>query len=95
MSRKLRALLATAAAALAVVLVSGGYVWAASTGGPPVNQTPGPYFQQGTAVNLCVSSSNESVVYVELHSQKLGNCAAGFTQLTIQAEPTVIPSSSS
>jgi hypothetical protein len=95
MTRKLRAWLATVAAALAVVTFSGGYVLAATQGGPPVNQTPGPYFQQGTAVNVCVSTTNASVAYFELHSQKLGNCAAGFTQLTIEAEPTVIPPATS
>lgn len=92
MNRK--SVLATAAIALAVIFGGGGYALAAELGGPPVNQTPGPYFQQGTAVNLCLNDANEGQAYAELHSQKLGNCAAGYTQVTIEAEPTVIPTGS-
>lgn len=92
---RIRALITTAIAAAAVVLGGIGVALAATQGGPPTNSTPGPYFQQGTAVNLCVSSTDESVAYVELRSQKLGNCAAGFTQLTVSADPSANPTSSS
>lgn len=95
MNRRLTTVIATAAAALAIGAAGTGYALAAATqGGPPVNQVPGPYFQQGAAVNLCLSDSNESVAYAERHTVKLGNCGPGYTQLTVEAAPSAIPTGS-
>jgi hypothetical protein len=52
----------------------------------------GPYFEQGTVVNLCFDTTNERSMYVELHSNVIGNCAAGYVQLSVWADPdAVIP----
>lgn len=58
----------------------------------PGRSPGGTFFQQGQIVNLCLSETNESRGYVENNSQVLGNCAAGYTQLSVWADPEgVVP----
>ena len=57
----------------------------------PVRSPGGTYFQQGQVVNLCLSETNESRGYTENGSQVLGNCAAGYTQLSVVADPSGVP----
>jgi hypothetical protein len=76
--------------AVALAVAVGGAAYAAVAGGPPVHSPAGvvgPYYQGGP-VSICVSQTDEGVIYVEEHSQLLGNCAAGYIQLTVTAVPT-------
>jgi hypothetical protein len=72
------------------ILAGGGAAFAAVTSsGPGVNPGTvniGPYYKAGP-VSICVSQANEGVIYVEEHTQVLGNCAAGYVQLTVTASP--------
>lgn len=74
------------AAAVALVLAAGLGFGIASQA-----NASGPYVPQGTVVGLCFSLSNESHVYVEEHSNKTGNCAAGFEQVEVVADPGGYP----
>jgi hypothetical protein len=47
----------------------------------------GPYFPQGTVVNECINLLHENESYFELHSSELGNCAGGYVQLSLSADP--------
>lgn len=83
----------TAAAAAAALAGGGSLALAAVTGGgPPVSSQPGPYVKQGQTVNLCLSQTAENVFYWEAHSQVLGNCQAGYEQVTVVAQPSALPS---
>jgi hypothetical protein len=75
---RIRARLAVLAVALAAIGGAGGaFAYAAAAAGPPVTSpSSGP-------VHMCASTTNESVAYTELHSTALGNCAAGYRQLTL------------
>ena len=89
---KLRYAAVALAAALMAVLcaVIPGQANALTLLGPaggPQEAPGGTYFLQGQIVNLCVSRVNESRGYVEENSQALGNCAAGFVQLSVMADP--------
>lgn len=53
----------------------------------PGRSPGGTFFNQGQIVNICLSETNESRGYVENNSQVLGNCAPGFTQLSVWADP--------
>ena len=53
----------------------------------PGRSPGGTYFPQGTIVNLCLPENHESGGYVENNSDVLGNCAAGYTQLSVWADP--------
>jgi hypothetical protein len=55
----------------------------------------GPYFEQGTIVNLCFDTVNERSMYVELHTSTVGNCAAGYVQLSVWADPSGVEPSPS
>lgn len=74
-------------AAVAVMVLGGGIAYAsvaAVSAGPPVTSPPGiagPYYSG--PVHECVSDTNESVAYTELHSTAVGNCAAGYRQLVM------------
>lgn len=74
-----------------------GQANAQTTGFPTVTSVPGPYYNQGQAINLCVNQRTEQV-RVEVHTQQLGNCITGETQLTVTANPSALaipaPSSS-
>lgn len=67
-----------------LIALGGGILGAltASAGGPPVTAPttgPGPFY--AGPVHECVAG--ESTAYFELHSTALGNCARGYTQLTV------------
>jgi hypothetical protein len=86
MIRKFRAIPRWLAAAAALVLAAGLSFGIASHA-----NASGPYAAQGTTLNLCISLSNESHIYAELHSNALGNCAAGYEQITVTADPGRYP----
>lgn len=91
----MRKILYTMLPIIIAAVAAGGTAYAAIQGGPPVVSPPGkvgPYYSQGAAVNLCVNPAADSLAYVEAHSDVLGNCAAGYTQLTVSADPTAVPS---
>jgi ABC-type sugar transport system substrate-binding protein len=98
MNKKLTAGLATGAVALAVAAGGAAYAAASSSaGGPPVVSPPGsvgPYFSQGAAVNQCIADGSGAPGWTELHSDTLGNCPRGYTQLTVSADPSAIPTPS-
>lgn len=60
---------------------------ASNSNQPPTTSVPGPYYDQGDLINLCVNTTTEAV-RVEEHSDVLGNCAAGEVQLTVEAMPS-------
>jgi hypothetical protein len=60
-----------------------------TSGSPPVTSVPGPYYNQGDPVNLCVNQRTEQV-RAEVHTAQLGNCAAGEVQLTVTADPSAL-----
>ena len=84
--RKPAKLIVIAGSTLAL-LAGGGAAYAAVAANPPVTNpgagSQGPYFT-GT-VSICVSQSNEGRAYVEENNAVLGNCAPGYTQLTVTA----------
>lgn len=53
------------------------------------------YVAQGTRINICVSITDESHLYVEENSNTLGNCASGYEQFSVISDPAgyQIPSS--
>jgi hypothetical protein len=74
--------IAVIAVAIAIAALGGGIAWAAVTGAPPVTSptpTTGPYFSG--PVHQCISDADESTLYTETRSDRLGNCASGYTQL--------------
>lgn len=65
-------------------IILGAAAYAAVASGPPVTSPPGtagPYYSG--PVHECVSAGNENTVYVEEHSDQVGNCAAGYRQLVV------------
>jgi hypothetical protein len=58
-------------------------------GSPPVTSVPGPFYNQGDPINLCVNQRTEQV-RAEVHTNVLGNCAAGEVQLTVTADPDAL-----
>lgn len=73
-----------AIAAAAAMVIGGGVAYAATSGAPPVTSptpTAGPYYSG--PVHECVSASAENRIYVEEHSNQLGNCARGYLQLAV------------
>lgn len=85
MTRTKRRIFTIAAAAFIMVVGVGGAVaMVAAAAGPPVtapSSGPGPYYSG--PVHECLSGSNESAAYFELHSTALGNCAQGYRQVTV------------
>ena len=83
-------------AALAACLAFGGYGVAQAATTHPAAAAADQYVAQGTRINICVSTTDESDIYVEEHSNSLGNCAAGFEQFSVVSDPAgyVIPSTS-
>lgn len=91
MRRRLAAAAATGALGLAVIGAGAAYAASTHPAGGPVIVSPspgGPYFTG--PVNVCVDLASEGTVYVELHSDTLGNCAHGYAQLTINADPSAL-----
>lgn len=93
------ALAAVLMAALCVLVPgqSNALTLTTSSGGPGVTQQPGPYYNAGQLVGICVATSPGASTYVEIHTyfgtaaspnpNALGNCAAGRTQLVVAAVP--------
>jgi len=61
------------------------------SGPPPVTSVPGPYYNQGDPLNLCVNQRTEQI-RAEVRTSQLGNCAAGEIQLTVIAAPSALAS---
>ena len=106
--RTLKTLPRWAAAALAVVVTAGLMLLVAAQadaslfGGPPVTSVPGPYYNQGAVVGICVAIPGSGAnTYVEVNTNfgpggsitpnALGNCAGGHTQLIVPADPSLYP----
>ena len=92
------AVLATAGLALLIASRAD----AALFGGPPVTSVPGPYYNQGAFVGICVANPGSGAyTYVEVNTNfgpggsitpnALGNCAGGHTQLIVPADPSLYP----
>lgn len=70
---------------------------ARALGGPGTTQQPGPYYNSGDLVGICVGVVPGASTYVEIHTNfgtssspnpnALGNCAAGRVQLVVGAVP--------
>ena len=71
--------------ALGAALLAAAGLGAGLTAG--LASASGPYFPQGTVVHECINLFHENETYFELHSSALGNCAAGYEQISLTADP--------
>ena len=72
-------------AAVGAALLAAAGLGAGLTAG--LASASGPYFPQGTVVHECINLFHENETYFELHSSALGNCAAGYEQISLTADP--------
>lgn len=72
------------------------------SGGPPTTSVPGPYYNQGDFLGICVGDPGTGLGdYVERNTNfgtqaspnphALGNCAAGHTQAVLPVDPSLVP----
>jgi hypothetical protein len=91
MIRKLKAVPRWAAVIVALAVTAGlGLLVATQASAAPGAAAAvgsGPYFAQGTVVNYCINLLHENEGYFELHSSELGNCAGGYEQISLSADP--------
>lgn len=82
MTRSKRAAVAIVGAAITAASFGlGGIAFGLSLGGgPPTAPAPAAGPAYVGPVHMCVSTANESTIYVEEHSTAEGNCTAGDTQ---------------
>ena len=84
-------------AALCALIPGQANALALTLHGPPVTSVPGPYYNAGDLVGICVAQVASVSSYVEVHTSfgtaaspnpgALGNCAAGRVQLVVVAVP--------
>jgi hypothetical protein len=82
----------TAAAVAAGLIIGGGLAAAIATSpaGAAVQaiaQGTGPYYPQGTIVDLCIGAADQVYAEAGRDAGKLGSCAGGYTQLPVVSDP--------
>jgi hypothetical protein len=74
------------------VAVAAAAVAAAGTGiGVAAASASGPYYPQGTTVDLCIGGNDHVYAEAGRDAGVLGSCAAGYTQLPVVADPGGYP----
>jgi len=77
------------AAKLAAAGVAGGLVLGGAGVAVAVTaaSTVGPYYPQGTIVDLCIGAADQVYAEAGRDAGILGSCAGGYTQLPVAADP--------